>query len=506
MTDSQASAVTGETRARIAAEARTAAAISAREALERELLEAVRARAEVEARVQIAVEGRKRAEAYAADQGRRLGETEAELQRLRALVQELLPLVEGHPQAPGALTSEAPPSGGGRGAAEHRERRLDKQERQERRADARRTRELLAQAKRTRALIAYAQREERKRGGAGSATAPGSARGARPAPQNGAPAARPPARAARRRVPLAVHMVGIVTLLVAGGLFFVPWGASNADEAGARLDQAGGVMDEQGFDYSLIDMHRLEQAMGEDRPDDSERLGEWLAATPEAARRQLEAVGPEALGEVLSEASSVVAQGEVTAFEGRFDERRLTDSFGDPDDGPWLGAQGALPFALQRCSGGLCMWHGVAEQPAQLVEPAVLLSEDDSAKRLFAGLDATEPYLAQLHRSQTVGSELERLAGDGMPGIVTAGYSLAQSATESTLLLGLDHESDGAAQKNAPRLETAVEQLLAQARLEGEVEAEIGVEVNGTLVIARVETSSAIAPQTLVEAFVGLVK
>lgn len=517
MAESHASAMSEEMRARIAAEARASAAVSAREALERELLEAVHARAGVEARVQIAVEGRKRAEAYAAEQGRRLGETEAELQRLRSLVQELLPRVDGPSVAAETETRPAPearpaidpprnaaaPSASGvfgrsgildpYGAPETRaqRKRRQRQERLERKADGKRTRELLAQAKRTRALIAHAKREDRRQGGArGPATVAATATATAPSRRPGA-----------LRVPVAVHVIGIAALLVAGGLFFVPWGASNADSAGLRLDQAGGMVDERAFEYSLLDMARLERASGGDRPEDAERLGEWLASTPDAARRQLEAVDPEALGEVLADASAVVTLDEVISFEGSFDEGLLTERFGDPGDGPWLGAQGALPFALQRCRGGLCLWHGVTERPEQLVDPAALLSEDASVKRLVAGLETVEPYLLQLHRSQKMAGELERLAGDGVPGIVTTGRALAGDADGATLLLGFDHESGEDAKRNESRIGKAVDELVAQYG------ADLGgtVEVSGTLLTVRLSLPLDEEHQAVVDAFSKLV-
>ena len=485
MDDPRSSGASEEARARLLAEARAAAAISAREALERELLEAVRGRAEIEAQVRIAVEARQRAERYAADQARRIGEADAEIRRLRALVEELLSLPLGHPwtadpaqsdpaQAdppacdPPPLPHEAPdddlealfgplavhqdeaPPGHARqeiappGEAPMRRERPRLRERHG----------LRLEAKRPRALASRATGEE-----------------AQPVRGGGAAG----------RAAFAASAAGIAALMLVGAWFLVPWGTASAGAAESRLDQAGGVLNARSFDYSMLDLGRLEQAMGADRPGGIDALGEWAARAPEAARRELETVDPAALGEVLARTSLVVRLDEVTAFSGRFDDGRLSEAFGDPGEGPWLGAQGALPFALQRCGDGLCLWHGDSAQPAQLVDPAALLSEDGSVRALMDRLEAARPFLLRLHRAETMGAGLARWTGGESLGIVTAGCALA-GTDGSTLLLGFDFENEESARAGAGRIEEAVRELIAQSGL---AEESVEIEVRGALVVVE---------------------
>lgn len=298
---------------------------------------------------------------------------------------------------------------------------------------------------------------------------------------------------ARSRGVLMWGVAVVITLALLGGLlyFFQPWNSTGGDLE-SRMALAGRAMSADEFSFSLTDMARLEEALGEQRPAGGSKtaVSKWLTrvdgqgadskvVVPFSSQAQIAA-----LGNMPFEASAVITLDSVTALEGEFPKQRLDSVFGDEHAGSWALQLDWTMLTLRQCPSttGVCFWFGSQEVPEQLRGSGTLLAEDASALQTAAALDSRDAYLISIHRAPSLEEALGRSSGSEMQEIKTAGSSLSVRKGVPYIVLAFDHGTGKLAQANSAAIEKAVRAIQEELGQEGAIE----VVVRGTMVTARI--------------------
>jgi hypothetical protein len=201
----------------------------------------------------------------------------------------------------------------------------------------------------------------------------------------------------------------------------------------------------------------------------------------------------------------------VTVMEGRFDEDRLTEALGEPDDGVWQVGDPDGDLDLRDISAarplGEPLWLSLVDDRLVVTRTAEdmeavrdgggdrgTLGDDADLKALADALDAEDVYSAQFYggplsadMARATPAQAEALCEESLPEAFSNVAAGIADDGDPMLILAYTHGDDDAAGANAEALEGLVEDGMSLQTREpwSEMFEVDSVETEGSLVVAR---------------------